>query len=95
MRSSPLGVTLESTAARALGASAASSGQDASQALTSERRATGTTMPTVPVTEPAAVTLSQDNREMLQIVLQAENGKALVENLLPQKPDVIILDIEM
>ena len=35
-------------AARAPGASAASSGQDASQALTSERRATGTTTPTVP-----------------------------------------------
>ena len=40
-------------AARAPGASSASSGHDASQALTSERRATGTTMPTVPATRPA------------------------------------------
>ena len=52
-RSSPDGVTEESMAARAPGASAASSGQDASQAFTSDRRATGTTTPTVPDTRPA------------------------------------------
>ena len=49
-RSSPDGGTDESMAARAPRASSASSGQDASQALTSDRRAAGTTTPTVPAT---------------------------------------------
>ena len=40
-------------AARAPGASSANSGHEASQALTSERRATGTTTPIVPPTRPA------------------------------------------
>lgn len=71
-RSSPDGGNEEScAAARAPGASSASSGQDASQALTSARRAAGTTMPTVPATSRAIPTTASrvaDSRSATPVI---------------------------